>query len=344
MDKIINNTRLVKQTNIELATSALRKLGKATRAELSDATGLSVATCGNIIRELLTTGEIQEGELIISGGGRPSREFLYNANYSQALCISVMSDRKSHFLNYAVVNLQGQIIKRETIRQDTMTFDVIDNVIGKCKKKYKSIQVIGIGIPGMVRDGVVKYCDCDQLNGIAIKSILINKYGLKVLVENEMHLMVYGHFKNNPELRGQSLAVLFAPENHLIGAGFVINDQILKGSSNLSGEINYLPFGLSRSQFLEQCNNKDTFLPIVVKIITSIVPTINPAVLVLTGSLFKPEMLPVIQKQCSEIIPEEFLPHFVFQQDLDEDYLKGIISLTLEKITSGLQLVKSNIL
>lgn len=342
MNKIINNTMLVKKTNVELVTTALREMGQATRAEISTATGLSVATCGNIIRELLATGEIWEGELIESGGGRPSRKFIYNANHSLALCIGVMSDKKSHMLDYALVNLQGQIIKQETSTHDSITFETIDNLIGKIVKKNKTTQVIGIGIPGMVRDGVVKYCDTEELNGIAIKSILTDKYGLEVLVENEMHLMVYGYYKNNPKLDGKPLAVLLAPENHLIGAGFIINGQVLKGGSNLAGEISYLPYGFSRAEQIKHTNTKKTFIPVIVKAVTSIIPIINPAYLVLTGSLFRPEMIEVIKKQCSEIIPEEFLPQFLFQQDLEEDYLKGIISLTLETITSGVHLVKNN--
>jgi hypothetical protein len=229
------------------------------------------------------------------------------------------------------------------MQHDVITFDTIDNLIGKIIKKNNAVQAIGIGIPGMVRDGVVKYCDTEALNGIALKSILKDKYGLEVLVENVMHLMVYGYYKNHSELEGKSLAVLFAPEKHYIGAGFIINDKILKGSANLAGEVRYLPYGISREEMLKQVNNKKTFIPIIVKVVTSIIPIINPAYLVLTGSLFKPEMLEVIRQQCSEIIPEEFLPQFLFQQNLEEDYLKGIISLTLETITGGIQLIKNNV-
>jgi hypothetical protein len=342
MKRIINNTMLVKQTNVELVTSVLRELGQATRAEIASATGLSVATCGNIIRELLQSGEIWEGDLLESGGGRPSRQFIYNANYSLALCISVMSDRKSHMLDFAVVNLLGQIIEKGTARYDSITFETIDTLIQDAVEKHKAIRAIGIGIPGMVRDGVVKYCDTEALNGIAIKSILQSKYNVEVLVENEMHLMVYGYYKNNPMIDGKSLAIVFAPENHLIGAGFIINGQILKGDSNLAGEINYLPSGLTREELLKQSNSAETFIPIIVRSIASIIPIINPAYLVLTGYLFKPEMLDLIKKQCGEIIPEEFLPQFLFHQDLGEDYLKGIISLTLETITGGIQLLRSN--
>lgn len=340
MNVIRNNTKLVKQTNIELVTAVLRDLGQATRAEISATTGLSVATCGNILRNLLATGEIWEGELVESSGGRPSRKFIYNANYSLALCISVMSDRKSHMLDYALVNLQGQIIKKDSSKHDMITFEEIDNLIAKIIKKNKAVHAICIGIPGMVRDGVVKYCDAEALNGVAIKEMLNEKYGLEVLVENEMHLMVYGYYKNNPELDGKSLAVLFAPESHIIGAGFIIEGKVLKGHSNLAGEINYLPFGFSRAELIKQTNDERTFIPIIVKSIVSIIPVINPAYLVLTGSLFKPEMLETIEKQCSKDIPEEFLPKFLFQQDLKEDYLKGIISLTLETLTSGIQIVK----
>jgi hypothetical protein len=340
MVKIKNTTKVVKQTNIELVTETMRELGQATRSEIAAATGLSVATCGNILKELVDEGKIWEGDLVESEGGRPSRQFVFNANYSMALCIAIMSDRRYHMLSYAVVNLQGQVIDKGCATHDMITIEIIDNLIEEIIKKNSAVKIISIGIPGMVRDGIVKYCDTEDLNGIAVKDILSDKYNLTVLVENEMHLMAYGYYKGNPELNGNPIAVLFAPEYHLIGAGFIIDGQILKGSSNLSGEISYLPFGFSRDELIKQCNDEKTFTRIIAKTATSIIPIINPSHLVLTGSLFRPEMVEIIRKLCSEIIPEEFLPEFLFQQDLKEDYLKGNISLALESLTGGIQLIK----
>lgn len=340
MKRIVNNTIRVKQTNIDLITSALRELGSATVAEIAASTGLSVATCGNIIKELCKSGEITEGELLESGGGRPARRYMYNANYSLAVCITITSDKATHSLRCVLVNLKAEVLSEKVSVYKAITFDTIDDAIQTLIGKYKHIRAIGVGIPGITRGGVITHCDVQELNGVSLKSMLHEKYNLKITVENEMHSMVYGYHKNHSELEGKSIAVLLAPEDHHLGAGFFINGQVIKGHTKMAGEIGFLPYGLSRDELLAKQNNEKTFIPIIVQAVASIVAIVNPAHLVLTGSLFKPEMQEVICKQCSEIIPEEFLPQIIYQKDLDAEYLKGIISLTLETLSSNIILVK----
>lgn len=340
MKKIINNTIRVKQTNVDLLTSALRELGSATIAEIAAATGLSVATCGNILKELCKTGEIMEGELLSSNGGRPARNYMFNANHSLAICIIITSDKDSHNLHCALVNLQAEVIKETADAYESITYDIIDNTIQSLIKKHKHIRAIGIGIPGITREGIITHCDVKELNGISLKSMLAEKYNLEVTVENEMHTMVYGYQKNHPELEGKSLSVVLAPTEHCLGAGFAINGQVVKGHTKMAGEIQFLPYGLSQGEKLDKQNDEKSFISIVVNAIASILSIVNPAYLVLTGSLFQPHIIDEIIKVLHKIMPEELLPQVIFQPDLDSDYLKGIISLTLESLSSNILLVQ----
>ena len=72
---IINNTVLVKQTNVELVRSVLRRRKTATRAEVASDTGLSVVTSGTILNEMLASGELLPDKMEESNGGRPARRF-----------------------------------------------------------------------------------------------------------------------------------------------------------------------------------------------------------------------------------------------------------------------------
>lgn len=342
MKKIVNNTIRVKQTNVELVTSALRELESATIAEIAVTTGLSVATCGNILKELCTTGEIIEGELQESNGGRPARKYMFNANHSLAICIVITSDRDSNNLRCALVNLQGEVIRETVNVYKSITFDTIDNTIQNLVKKHKHIRAIGIGIPGITREGIITHCDVEELNGLSLKSKLYEKYNLEVTVENEMHSMVYGYQKNHPELEGRSISVLLAPKDHCLGAGFFINGQVIKGNSKMAGEVRFLPYGLSQEELLKKLNNEKTFIATIIKPIASILSIINPAYLILTGSLFQPYMVDVIVSEIRKVMPEEFLPQITLQQDFDADYLKGIITLTLDTLSSNILLVQKS--
>ena len=53
---LINNVLRVKESNTRLVLTAIRKSKTATRKEISKSTGLSLSTCGNILKDLLATG------------------------------------------------------------------------------------------------------------------------------------------------------------------------------------------------------------------------------------------------------------------------------------------------
>ena len=71
MNVPIRTTMLLKQQNKELVVSAFREIGEGTRNEIAHLTGLSISTCGNIIHELVESGELSQGEMAPSQGGRP---------------------------------------------------------------------------------------------------------------------------------------------------------------------------------------------------------------------------------------------------------------------------------
>lgn len=52
---LTNNTLRVKESNTNLILDTLKSLQIATRAEIARITGLSIATCGNILKDLVTS-------------------------------------------------------------------------------------------------------------------------------------------------------------------------------------------------------------------------------------------------------------------------------------------------
>jgi len=220
-------------------------------------------------------------------------------------------------------------------------YDTINQVIKKMIDKYDNIDAIGIGIPGLVNNGAIDYCDTEKLNGVNLKDLLSKEYNLPIIVDNIMHLMAYGYYKKHPELAEDVLAIIFAPANFIYGAGFVIDGRVLKGYHNLSGEIRYLPHGLSLSALLNQLNTKKYFIPIIVQAISSIVPIISPSNIILTGSLFNETMLSEIKESCLKNIPSNYLPELSIDSNYEENYLQGIIAQSVEAIKGGIQLIKN---
>ncbi len=329
-NKQIESTTDIKQMNIRKVIDSFLKLGQSTKADIARDSGLSISTCNTIIRELLAKGDLTECGSVKTLG-RPSQTYSYNANRSLALCISIVANKKTNSIKYALVNLEGAIIKSSTIEKEEITLEEFYGIIDEVSDIY-NIDAIGIGIPGMVYRGIIDYCDVTSLEGINLQEALEKKYNIKVIVENEMHLKAYGYYKNHPELGYEIIAVLNLPEEHTCGAGLVINGQVLEGKSNFAGEINFLPFAASREDLISKSSDRSTLIPLLSKIAISLISIANPAHIIFVGMGFSEDIAEEVKKSVSKAIPERYLPEYYLQRDISKEYLDGIVLFTQETI------------
>ena len=337
---IVNNTIRVKQVNVELIKTALKALKFGTKLTLANVTGLSVATCGNILNELLERGEVIEADLEQPNGGRPARRFIYNANYSYIACIYVSNEGGIYRTIHAVTNLIGEIIEEHSVEVEIINYEVIDNLIEKLIYNYENIMAIGIGVPGLVHRGVIVACDMEELVDIPLATRLKAKYNLEITVENDMNLIVYGFYKKQNYDEVKTIAVVIFPRDNCSGAGIMVDGHIIRGNTNFAGEVSYLPFDISRGEQIKQLNNVDNVSPLMVKTIVSIIAVINPETIVVTGNLIRLDMLEKFSNGCRATIPQEHMPQIIIQENMQDDYINGLISITLESLTCDIQLME----
>lgn len=75
----------LRELNFELLKAVLKVYpGGVTKQFLAEKTGLSLATCGTLVTELVKTGEVLESARSASGGGRPPRLYTYNNTYAMS--------------------------------------------------------------------------------------------------------------------------------------------------------------------------------------------------------------------------------------------------------------------
>ena len=343
MKKIINNTLYVKKSNTELIRLALRDLKSSTRVNLSKITGLSLVTCGNILNEMLAQGEVFEAEMEESKGGRPSRCYQYNENFSLLISIVIIADGIKKILMYEVTNLFSEQIDKGIIEYDYIDFDTINNTIEKMLHSHDGIKAIGIGVPGVTTaDGNIVTCDIPEMENMCLKTRLVEMYDTKIIVENETHAVVYGLYNQRAEKSETDYyAVLIAPVGCVPGAGIIIGDEVIRGSKRLAGEVSLIPKGTSRIQLLEEVKtDRNKLIDVIVDSIISIIVLVNPSVLVLTGSAIKEEMIPIIINKCSEQIDDMFLPAFEYETEEYMGYLVGIRMLTLRELDNNIILIQ----
>ncbi len=338
---LTNNTLRVKESNSNLILDTLKKFRIATRTELARDTGLSIATCGNILKELVDTGEILEGDLENCSGGRPARRYIYNENYSLVIAMTLHADSDQKTLHYAVTNLYGEILEEQKNSHERIDFDVINGLVGELMKTHTNIKAIGIGIPGFVeKDGTVGINDIEELNGIKLAELLESNHNIKVSIDRSPAISAYGYYKKHHECQGKALATIIAPVEHPVGAGFIINGRIYKGNFNNEGEVHYVYSKLFQIPLSSDTENAELVSETVFSV-AAIISTINPSMIVFMGKRFTKDIYHEICETCREMFPDSFIPEFVLHENYSDEYLNGTIQMAIDCLRPKVKLVSN---
>lgn len=203
--------------------------------------------------------------------------------------------------------------------------------------RYPQIKAAGIGVQGIVNQGVIGECDIKDLEGLSIESKLKDKFNIEIIAQNDMNLIIYGYYHRQED---ENMVYIYFPEDNYIGAGMVVRGQGVKGKTNFAGELSFLPFGISRDKQIEQFNHPQTMISLVAQSIASITAVINPALILLAGRCVREGDLLVIQREVEKTIPKKHTPRLIYRQDIHDDYMNGLKSLTLHQMSYQLKLVK----
>ena len=335
MKQIVSNTSQVKRYNVEIVKNALKALPGGTKTTIARITGLSVATCNTILNELDATGEILEVINEYSNVGRPAKLYQFNENYSYICCIYISYENRKKLLNYAVVNLVGNIIKEESMIKECIDYKQIENLVEELIDQYENIQSLGIGIPGVVnKHNVIDICDICELAGCDLAQRLTDKFRMNVMIENDMNLIAYGVYQDGEYQEDTSIAVVAFYKDNWPGSGIIVDGHIIRGNTNFAGEVSFLPFGFTHEKQKELLKNREDIIQIVVKTVCSLTAIINPHTIVMTGTTLADNMIEEIFSLTSEIIPKKHIPRILLKNNVQEYYLEGLSSMTLEYLNN----------
>lgn len=363
MQKMRNDITKVKEINVEMIKSALKRSGEATKAQIAEETGISVATCGKILNELCESGEVIETTQTSAGYGRPAMCYAYNGNYALVACIYIASDMGKVFISAKVSNLLGAVQDEYTQEIARANFSILEQAIEELVNKHDTLRAVAIGIPGYITSGRVGLCNFIDLMGLPLHDMLQDKFPeVKILVENDMNAAAYGFYKREYGEKDTTIAFIYSPLNaqtgleHLqkenggmtlsdeqrtllqysinYGAGFVSGGRILRGFSGFAGEVSFLPIVREAT-----ASDEDMSVEIVSYIIESIIPILNPETIALTGSYYDENKLKAIRDKCLKLTMSQHMPRVILLDDVHEEYVNGLINLAMEELSCGIMLV-----
>lgn len=340
MNPVTHNTMRVKKMNQELVRQALKSMKQGTKSMVAQMTGLSVATCGSILNEMLETGELLELDREESSGGRPARLYQYNVNYAYIACVIIRAGVKVDSLTYRVANLAGEAVEEGQQEAGRIDVAAIEKLIDGLISQYPQIRAVGIGVPGAVYQGVINVSDIPELIHAPLEAIIRDKHGIEVILENDMNSTVYGFYRKQEYDSEKSIAVATFLEGSLPGAGLIVDGHIHRGNTRFAGEIAFLPYGISQAEQLRQLHDRETFHSLAAHAVSSLIAVMNPETIALTGSLVQADDIRLIRLECLKYIPEMHMPQLALLGHPDEDYMYGLTTMTLESLAYSLQLVE----
>jgi hypothetical protein len=315
---------------------SLLELGSATKVELSDKLGISFPTISKFLSQMEAEGELFSAGLDDSSGGRRAKRYTYNPEYRLGLAIFLEGTET----NYIVFNCLGEVKDFGKTSSVLMDEDIklLTNYVEAIKEEYPKISAVSIGVPGSVDNGRIFYIPgYEHLQNFDLKTYLENLFSIPVVIENDMNAAVLGYYDSKGFGKDKSLVYLYSGQNGP-GAGIMVNGVVVRGSTNFSGEVSFIPQYDDRNfgQALDNGNGtkkafiyEENEIDAISRLVASFVSIINPHTIIFCDDEVNQFIIDHIVKRSSEYIPAEHLPEIIMS-DWKQDYLVGLQSLGLE--------------
>lgn len=222
------------------------RYGKAgSRLELATALRLAPSTVGIYVDRLIEQGFLLEG---VSGGiprrGRPALQLQLNGN---AGCF-IGVEFECRILHAVSVDFSGVILKRYSvcILDGTTTQQVLDGLLQAIREVMPPMELLGIGVavPGTVDavKGIAKdYQYVEGWSDIPLADFLTRCFGVPAYVENNARATALGCLVFDKGKRSTSFVSLLVRST--VGAGIVINGELLQGAKSLAGDVGKIQMG-----------------------------------------------------------------------------------------------------
>jgi hypothetical protein len=336
---------LVNATPKTLRTEILRSIRKsllelesATKVELSDKLGISFPTISKFLAQMEKDGELILVGLDDSSGGRRAKRYAYNPEYMLGLAIFLERTE----INYIVFNCLGEV--KDAGNTSNVVVDqgliFITECIEEIMENYPKINSIAIGVPGSVDNGQIFYIPgYEPLQNFDLKGFLENRFSIPVVIENDMNAAVLGYYDSKGIKKNNSLIYLYSGQNGP-GAGIMVDGVVVRGSTNFSGEVSFVPQYDGRN-FGQALKNGNRFKKVIIseeyeidaisRLVASFTAIINPHTIIFCDDEVNQFIIDKIVERSSTYIPAEHLPELIMS-DWKQDYLFGLQSLGLDLI------------
>ena len=339
---LTGQTSTLKKINVTLVKNALRLRGTASRRELAEATELSQPTVNAIINMLKEQGEVVSRGAALSSGGRRAELYALNQEHQMVAAVFAMSDH----LDYAVTDSSGGILfrGRSPVGAERDYAEQISDLLQRLVAHYPNIRVAGVTFPSAVtpKGELFAASQIPHLERMDMLRLLQNRLPIPVVVENDVKLRALGYYRAELMRKTKSMAYLHLSTG--LGAGIILGGHCHCGSTNFSGEINYMQAGPAwKDRTIEELvaatTDEDQLADILTMLAMNLICVINPPYLVMGGSRITEALVERVKDRCVDLLPRGVVPYFLFAEDESRYLYGGIASFAQEQIETELRIV-----
>ena len=333
---MITNAIEIRQWNKERIRGAVQRHETCTKADIAKETDLSMATCSTALNEMLECHEILKVDQVGVGIGRPSDLFSYNRDFLHVLCICIYEQNATTVVELAVADALGQDIRSKRFTCPDLSSATIEDLVAQYIADDPLIRTVGIGVPGVVVDSVIDFCDIKPLEKVNFVQLLGERFHIDVIVKNDMNIITYYLYREQKDCTGD-FAVLYCPDADTagyVGCGFIVGGHALHGASMFAGEIYHVAesFGISLEDQRRFLQDRASFRKFAAQILMTICCTINPSNVVIMGNQIDESDVQAIYDHCHSLISSRHIPKIQISNSIYENYVHGLIRQTLDSI------------
>ena len=317
----VTNTMLIRKMNIEKVRSALLKNNGLTKNEICQATGLSLASCTNLLKILKESGEIKKIVDCESTGGRKAKRYFINEQYELVLTV-ILSKRfdEGFYAEYRLIDLSGNIIEAQNYQTNDKVNEYIIEVCTKFFKEHDNIKAIGLSVAGIISDDTIVNSGNDPFITYDLEKEFHELFQVPVMLENDVNIATLG-YASQMENEDTSIALV----DYYLGAGYYNRGHVITGKHHFAGEIAYFP--TEREEMIFTHFDEKKHVEFLAKACIGFISLVDPDKVVLVG--LKEEDYQYAIKYIKDRIPAKYLPELILVKSKEDLILKGIIQMTL---------------
>lgn len=305
---------------------ALMARKRATRAQLSHATGLSAMTVGNLLREMERRGEVAQDETARAGGGRPSRIARYRADYAHFAAVTVEQRAGESAFSLCVYDALGGTAYREAMSLPQVHADSFDGFFARAQATGCRLWLAVFVLPGVAEGDEMRTCDLQELADGQVLRRIREKFGIDVMFENDVNAAVLGHAAAQ---EGVTAGIYF-PRTYLPGAGAVVDGRILRGHCCFAGEVHYIQ-GSERWTALDYADAAQA-AAMIGALVTMYACILAPRDVVLYGDFFTKPLLEAIDAHVRARLMGRFAPALHACRTMTPDMERGAMALGMRRM------------